>query len=202
MQGIEPGRNPNALYFDDRRARTHVVESLLAQAEDLTLGISTLEIGVRNLTEATAERLLQLGIKSISKALALAMVDMEWQPGRIHRILRRSTEGLRHLDDQEVIEHLCQTEHGRSFLLLAKSSDTNIRTRVEGKVFEAVPKNSTATDWAILDHLHRAREIHLDNDALAHLWKEGKHRIYLVPQTSPPLRARSGSHGPHWRQNL
>lgn len=162
IQGVRPAKRPRA------RFRTHVVECLLAQAGDLTLSNTTLELGVRNLTETTAERLLLLGAESISKALLLAMVDMKWQPERMYRILCRSAEGLGYLDDQEIIEHCCQTEHGRSFLLFAKSSDNNIRGRIEEKVFEAA-KYSTST---LLDHLHRSSEIHLDDEALAHLWDQ------------------------------
>jgi hypothetical protein len=182
IEAVKPGEKSDSPYFDGRYDRTDVVETLLAQAGDLTLSTSTLELAVRNLNEATAEKLLQLNTYKVSKTLTLAMNDMKWEPGRIYHILCRWGEGLEYLDDQEVIDHFLQTEHGRSLLLSAKASDNNIRTLVERKIIEAAPKKSSPQNWAILDHLHRATEIHLDDEALAHLWRESTKTIYSNKQ--------------------
>jgi hypothetical protein len=182
LDGAPPGEfysPPDSLFT----SRDDMVRCLMAHVTTLDLSQSTLRLAIRNLKPETARELIQRCTKEcLEERTVLAMLDMEWTAEDISQEMNRDPDGMRLLGDHEILDRAAQTEEGRSFLRLSKPSDAHIAYLIDERLFAEVPLQSRSSACDILDQLHRADEMSLDDEAIASLWSESTQRIFSTKQ--------------------
>ena len=160
-------------YHDARGARADMVQYLTFEASDSCISESITASAVRNVPQHIADGIVSCRRgKTLGKATLIAMLEEGWIAESIYHILGQAKDGLKLLDDPETLSKAIRSEEGRSLLRMMRPEDKHIEDLIQEQIFIEAPIKSDFQNWQLLKHLHRAREIILDDAAMAHLWKE------------------------------
>jgi hypothetical protein len=183
LHGVVPGTNPSSEYSGQDNSRGDMVSYLMGQTADLDISQSTVEKAIRNIEQSVAQDLITCRQNNyLGKGAMIAMLEKNWEAESIYYSLRKVSDRLELLEDPEILSKAAQTEEGRSFLRLAKSNDSYTTSLIDESIFAEAAMKSRTRNWLLLDQLHRADEIHLDDAAMTHLWTECTQYVFSTKQ--------------------
>ncbi|KAI4158213.1 MAG: hypothetical protein LQ342_007660 [Letrouitia transgressa] len=177
LLGPPPNRHGPPPYsyeaYTQRDRKRDMISCLMAQATKLDLSQSTVELVIRNTESSVAQAFIACRQNNdLGKEVIIAMLDSEWAAESIYYSIGKITNRSALLGDLDVLSKAVSTKEGQAFLRLAKPDDRHIFHLMSEKAFAEAALNSKSSDWALLDQMHRANEVYLNDGEIAHLWGE------------------------------